>query len=100
MEDPTYNPERRPIAARHQPLSIRVASWLADRAVSPNAISVAGMICGILAGMAFAATSFSPLTWILFPAGAVLILLRLLANMFDGMVAIRTAKTSRLGELF
>lgn len=69
---------------------------------SPNGISVAGMVCCLLAGAAFAATSHADgwigrACWI---AGAVLVQLRLLANMFDGMVAIESGRLSPLGELY
>lgn len=97
----TNTADRRPIAARNWRLSRRLARLLADRRVSPNAISIAGLVCGLAAGLALAATSIlpnaSPLFWFL---GAVLILARLLANMLDGMVAVESSRTSRLGELF
>jgi phosphatidylglycerophosphate synthase len=78
-----------------------IASWLARRGVTPNAISVAGMICGVAAGFALAATSLAPdwqhVAWL---AAATLIQLRLLANMWDGMVAIESRRTSPVGELY
>lgn len=92
------NPDnRRPIAARQWALSRRLASWLAARAVSPDAISVAGMIAGLAAGLALAFAGRNPILWL--PA-AVLIGLRLLANMLDGMVAIERGVASKRGELF
>jgi len=100
-----YNPaDRRPIAARGHRWSQAVVGWLAARGVSPNAISVGGMACGVLAGVALAATRTGPpgspgerLLWL---TGAVLVQLRLLANMFDGMVAVATGKASRMGEIY
>lgn len=93
--------DRRPIAARQWRFSQRAAVWLARRGVSPNAISTAGMICGLLAGLCLAATSrypdFASALWI---AGAVLIVSRLLANMLDGMVAVESGTTSAVGELY
>jgi phosphatidylglycerophosphate synthase len=100
MTQPTYVPDRRPIAARHHPLSIRLAGWVAGKGVSPNAISVAGMFAGVLAGVAFACTPLPEYGWGFFVAAAVLMQLRLLANMLDGMVAVQTARASPLGELF
>jgi phosphatidylglycerophosphate synthase len=97
----TITAERRPIAARNWRLSRRLARFLAEGRVSPNAISIAGLACGLAAGLSLAATSIvpnpGPVFWLL---GAVLILLRLLANMLDGMVAVESGKASRLGELF
>ncbi len=93
--------DRRPIASRERKSSQMAAEWLAKRGVSPNAISIAGMVCAVFAGLSFAATSnytgIERLWWI---TGAVLVQLRLLANMFDGMVAIATKKASAVGELY
>jgi phosphatidylglycerophosphate synthase len=97
-----YEPaERRPIASRNLRASQAIAAWLARRGVSPNTISVFGTVASILAGLAFWSTAALPATaraaWI---AGAVLVQVRLLCNMFDGMVAIASDKASRVGELF
>lgn len=100
-----YDPsDRRPIGARGHGWSKAIAGWLAAWGTSANGISVAGMVCGVLAGAALAATGTAPpggaaerLLWV---AGALLVLLRLLANMFDGMVAIATGKASRVGGLY
>ena len=99
----TYQPlERRPIAARNTKTAARVATWLARRNCSPNGISVAGMICGILAGISFALTPLvnEVLARVLFLAGALFIQLRLLANLLDGMVAVEAGKASPVGELY
>ena len=67
---------------------------------SPNFISLAGMFAGIGAGVAFAFTTHSEFRVFGFVLGAILIQIRLLANMFDGMVAIESGKSSPIGELF
>jgi phosphatidylglycerophosphate synthase len=93
--------ERRPIAARRWRSSQAAARWLARRGVSANAISLAGMACGIAAGLLLALTSTAPRgAWLLWLLAALLIQLRLVANMLDGMVAIESATASRLGELY
>ena len=97
------DPERRPIASRERAMSKAVAHWLAVRGTSPNAISLAGMVAGIGAGAALAATALVPspvLSRLCFALAAAMIQLRLLANMFDGMVAIETGKTSPAGALY
>jgi phosphatidylglycerophosphate synthase len=101
-ETPYHSGERRPIAARNWRISQQVAHWLARRGASPNGISLVGMLCGIAAGLALAATSFvsdwpQRLAWL---AAAALIQCRLLANMWDGMVAIESGRTSPVGELY
>jgi phosphatidylglycerophosphate synthase len=105
MSDSAYRPtERRPIAARRWPIWQKVAVVLARSRVSPNAISVAGMIAGIAAGAALAATAFVAdgsvglrIAWLV---AAAFIQLRLIANLLDGMVAIESGRASPLGELF
>jgi len=94
--------DRRPIAARKIEIFRKLAAILARSGISANAISIAGMLCGICAGGAFAATRFvSDLpARLLFAAGAAFVQLRLLANMLDGMVAIETSTDSPLGELY
>jgi phosphatidylglycerophosphate synthase len=94
--------DRRPLAARNTRLANAVARFLVRLGASPNGISLAGLVAGLLAGVLLALTSQTDgwprrVCWL---AGALLILIRLLANMFDGMVAIASGRTSRLGELF
>jgi phosphatidylglycerophosphate synthase len=93
--------ERRPIAARELAVFQKLAAWLADLGASPNGISVAGMIAALIGGVAFWATSQgTPYTRLFWLAAALLTQLRLLANMLDGMVAIRRNLASPLGELY
>lgn len=98
----TPSPDRRPISARDHALWKAVAGWLVQRGVSPNAISVVGMIACILAGACLALTAHaSGLAerglWI---AAAALVPFRLLCNMLDGMVAIGRGVASPVGELY
>ena len=94
-------PDRRPIAARSLRPVVATAGWLIARRASPDVISLAGMVAAILAGMAFALTREAPQAgqalWIV---GAVLVQVRLMANLLDGMVAIGRGVASPLGELF
>lgn len=93
--------DRRPIAARDHPLSQRIAHRLARSGVTANSISIVGLVAGCAAGLAFAATElapiFGPYLWF---GGALLIQLRLAANMFDGMVALETGTAAPVGELY
>ena len=104
MPSEIYEPtDRRPLASRNVRLWQNIAARLAAHRVSPNAISIAGMIVGIVAGLLLAATTLAQtatqerLLWI---AAAAAIQLRLLANMLDGMVAIALNQASPLGELY
>lgn len=93
--------DRRPIAARNLSLSKRVANFLASSGLTANTISVIGMMAGVAAGLLIASTRFSPeFAPGFYIAGAIFIFIRLLANMFDGMVAVILARPNPLGELF
>jgi phosphatidylglycerophosphate synthase len=92
--------DRRPLASRRWKVSERVANLLAASGATPNAISIAGMICGICAGILFAQTARSAHAGILWLAGALFVQLRLLANLYDGMVAVARGIASPVGELF
>jgi phosphatidylglycerophosphate synthase len=82
--------DRRPLASRDTRLAARIARALADRGVSPNHISQVSVAFAALAGGAFWASG--AVTGLLY--GAVLVVaalgcqLRLLCNLFDGMVAV------------
>ena len=92
--------DRRPIASRNLPIWQRTAVVVARAGVSANAISVVGMMVGVLAGAALMATSSVQeplLVRGLFLVGAAGIQLRLLANMLDGMVAVASGKASLMG---
>jgi phosphatidylglycerophosphate synthase len=94
--------DRRPIAARSHGWSQAAANFLIRAGASPNAISVAGMLAAILAGVCFAFAARTPAAvsialWLL---GALLVQARLVANMLDGMVAIGRDVASAVGELF
>src|SRR5262249_46597569 len=82
-------------------VSQQTARLLARWGVSPDGISLAGLACGIAAGVALASTEPEGFTRrIAFVAAALFVQLRLLANMLDGMVAVRSGKGSPVGELY
>jgi phosphatidylglycerophosphate synthase len=91
---------RRPLSSRSWEISERIANFLARHGAAPNGISIMGMLCGIAAGMMFAATARSAHEWVFWLAGAVLVQLRLLANLYDGMVAVARGIASKVSELF
>lgn len=94
--------DRRPIRSRNTVWAERVTLWLAGCGVSPNAISILGMLAALSAGVSFWLTDTvdGPLHRILWFAGSVMCQIRLLCNLFDGMVAIKRGIASRRGELF
>ncbi|MEO9826897.1 MAG: CDP-alcohol phosphatidyltransferase family protein [Paracoccaceae bacterium] len=82
--------ERRPIASRNSKLAARVASGLATRGISPNHISQASMVFAAIAGLAFWASGVSEgfLYGLCLLIAALGCQIRLLCNLFDGMVAV------------
>ncbi|MDO9501124.1 CDP-alcohol phosphatidyltransferase family protein [Falsiroseomonas sp.] len=93
--------DRRPIAARELGITRKLAGWLVARGASADAISLAGMVAGLLAGLALALVpEWHDGRWLLWLLAALLIQLRLLANMLDGMVAVGRGIASPAGELF
>ena len=93
-------PGRRPLASRQWTFSQRTAAWLAVHGASPNGISTAGMLFGVAAGAAFWATAHVAAAWPWWIVGAACVQLRLLCNLFDGMVAVEGGRRSAVGELF
>src|SRR5206468_12443099 len=91
--------DRRPIATRNRKWAQAATAWLAARNVSPNAITIAGMCACIVAGIALGVTSIADyrILWLIAALGAQL---RLTANMLDGMVALASGRTPRVGELY
>lgn len=87
---------RRPIAARHSGWAARTATLLARSAITPNQISCISVVFA-LAGAGALLYWPGPLGQLLCAAG---ILLRLLCNLFDGMVAIEGGKSTPTGALY
>jgi phosphatidylglycerophosphate synthase len=77
-----------------------MADTLTASGVSPNAISVIGMLFALAAGCLLAATTWEPIGRIGFLLAIPCIVARLLANMLDGMVAERRQQLNPLGPLY
>lgn len=96
--------ERRPIAARSTRWAQRLTASLVAAGATPNGISIAGMVAGVLAAVCFYLTrevGVDGVGWrVLLLLGAACVQLRLLANMFDGMVAVASGKVTPTGELY
>ncbi len=95
--------DRRPIVSRNTRWAEQIAQRLVDWGVSPNAISMAGMFAAILAAFCFVLTNSAAAGWqqrTLWFIGAALCQVRLLCNLFDGMVAVARGTASRRGELY
>ncbi|MCP3968984.1 MAG: CDP-alcohol phosphatidyltransferase family protein [Rhodobacteraceae bacterium] len=96
------DPSRRPLKSRNTALAGRVARALARTSVTPNQISAASVLFSALAGAAFwaSAEATGAVRILCLVAGALGIQLRLLCNLFDGMVAIEGGKQSPTGAFW
>ena len=93
------NPEprnRRPLASRQSHCAAKCTQWLAGTGITPNQISMLGMVAAALAGLSFFAAGCCDGAGrvVLLLLGAVFTQMRLLCNLFDGMVAIEAGKKS------
>ena len=95
-------PGRRPLKSRETPWARRTAGWLAARAVTPNAISQAAMVFAGLGGLGFwlsgATEGWARAACLIL--GAAGCQLRLLCNLFDGMVAIEGGRKAPDGPFW
>lgn len=93
---------RRPLASRGTTWARRLAQWLADRRIPPNAISLASLAFAALGAVAMLAVPLSGAgaRSILLLCAAICIQLRLLCNLLDGMVAIEGGLGTRSGEIY
>jgi phosphatidylglycerophosphate synthase len=83
---------RRPLRSRNTAWAARLACLLVQAHVRPNQISLASVAASAAAGYCLLRA------W--YPAAALLILLRLLSNLMDGMVAIEGGLGSDSGEIY
>ncbi len=93
----TATDNRRPIASRSSGWARVLAAALARAGVPANAISVASVVFAAGAAAALLAGAAVP---VLYLAAAVLIPLRLLANLLDGMVAVEHGRATATGPLY
>lgn len=88
---------RRPLASRQAGWAAALTKRLAATSITPNQISIASMVAAAIAGAAFWAAGVSEDTAaraLLLIAAAAFCQLRLLCNLFDGMVAIEAGKSA------
>ncbi|MGH8047019.1 MAG: CDP-alcohol phosphatidyltransferase family protein, partial [Chthoniobacterales bacterium] len=99
LPEPT---SRRPLKSRDILIFQKLAARLAKAGVRADAISAAGLLFGLASGAVIAATFFfkPPVENLLWLAGGILVQLRLLSNMLDGMVAVEGGQKSKFGPLW
>ncbi|MCA0012738.1 CDP-alcohol phosphatidyltransferase family protein [Mesorhizobium sp. B292B1B] len=94
--------DRRPLASRDTRWAQATARRLAALSVTPNRISQASILAGALAGVAFwvGGQSGGTSRLLLLLGAALFCQLRLLCNLFDGMVAVEGGKASADGPFW
>ncbi len=94
--------DRRPLSSRDTRWARSIARWLAARAITPNRISQASMVAAAAAGACFwlAGSRAGLPAALLFLAAALFCQLRLLCNLFDGMVAVEGGKAEADGPFW
>jgi phosphatidylglycerophosphate synthase len=100
MTDPKLS--RRPLTSRSTKWAAAIARWLVKRRVQPNPISVFSLVFASFAGMALVWSGQVGFGWrvVLFLVAAAGIQLRLLCNLFDGMVAVEGGFKTKSGEVY
>lgn len=87
---------RRPIAVRSSSWAQAIAAALAKTSITPNQISCVSVLFAVVGGMALLAWP-GPMGLLLC---ALCIVLRLLCNLFDGMVAVEGGRGTATGALY
>jgi phosphatidylglycerophosphate synthase len=90
----TESGDRRPLSSRDTHWARFTAQWLAKRSITPNQISQASMAAAALAALCFwlGGRQEGSVAALLLIAAALCCQLRLLCNLFDGMVAVEGGK--------
>jgi phosphatidylglycerophosphate synthase len=92
---------RRPIKTRSAEWARSLAARLADSGVSANAISGTSVVAALAGAACFVAAGRGWIPWWAgWPVGAVMVQLRLICNLMDGMVAVEGGKKSPTGGLW
>lgn len=89
--------DRRPLASRQTGWAAAVTRRLAATSITPNQISIASIAAAAVAGAALWAGAVAEGPWpraLLFLVAAAFCQVRLLCNLFDGMVAIEAGKSA------
>ena len=95
-------PDRRPVGMRNAQWIIGLAKFLQARGLKPNTVSIASVVFSALAGFSFLATRWTPapIQILLFIAVAILIAIRGLCNLADGLIAVEGGLKSPAGGVF
>jgi phosphatidylglycerophosphate synthase len=93
---------RRPVRTRDAAWALALGRWLSRARVKPNTISALSIIYSALAGflLVLSASEQGLTRGVLLAAAGILVQLRLLCNLLDGLVAIEGGSGTKSGEIF
>lgn len=91
---------RRELRTRQRAWPRAIASWLAGRGVTPNAVSIVSIFFAAAAAYAFWQSRFGGIAPIWLVLAAAGIQLRLLCNLLDGLLAVEGGLKSALGDVY
>lgn len=92
---------RRPLKSRSFPWVQNLAKKLAEKRITPNQISAAGVGFAALGfGLLWLTTQRVPAAWLWVLLAAVCVQARLMCNLLDGLVAVEGGLKSKGGDLF
>lgn len=89
--------DRRPLKTRGTSWAKGLAKFLAATGLTPNQISILSMV---MAAISLASFYYSNNNKLLLICGAIFIQMRLLCNLFDGMVAVEHGKKTNTGDIY
>lgn len=100
MSSPASGIPRRELRTRQRAWPRAIASWLAARGVTPNAVSIVSIAFAAGAGYALyrSRTGETAPFWLLLAAAG--IQLRLLCNLLDGLLAVEGGLKSAVGDVY
>lgn len=93
---------RRPLKVRGAGWSKAIAGYLSKKSITPNQISVASVFFAVFSAICIVSipSAVSYQVWLFPILAALFIQMRLLCNLFDGMVALEGGKSTKSGELY
>lgn len=93
---------RRPLKVRTSRTAGKIAKWLSQKDIKPNTISIFSIIFSVLSAICLVLMPYQAGLgkWLLPLLAALFIQMRLLCNLFDGMVAVEGKKGTASGELY
>ncbi len=93
---------RRPLKVRGAAWSKNIATYLSKKDITPNQISVMSIVFSVISALSIVMipSSTGMVIWLYSILAAIFIQMRLLCNLFDGMVALEGGKSTKSGELY